>query len=356
MSVTIIAVLCGGSFLVALVACHVLRGLAERHALLDRPNERSLHTKPVPRLGGVGIVLGTLGAVFASLALVDDSASREIGAWLVAGLVFAILGLADDLRGVGAGARFVVQNAFAAGFVLVVGVPTQVMLAPGLALTLPFGLALALWTVFIVGVLNIYNFMDGMDGLAALQAIGASLAISAALAVTGYPGTVVVPLTLGAATAGFYIHNAPPAKIFMGDAGSTFVGFTFAAIALSGASRALPLPVLTVPLALAPFLLDGTFTIFRRLCRGERVWRAHRSHLYQRAVSTGLSHHDVLVRYATWIGSSAVASVVVASHGGAAALVSCGIVLVGLILTVCWVRKLESEAVSRDRNAPARPP
>ena len=340
-TLSVLAVLCGATFLCSLLTCHFLRTFAERHALLDHPNERSLHTKPVPRLGGVGIVLGTWCAAAATVGL----APRDLGVlgWLVASALLAGLGLLDDVRGLGAATRLVLQISVVAGFTCVVGVPTHIVIAPGMTVDLPYVAALGLATVFGVGVLNIYNFMDGMDGLAALQAIGAALAVATALA-TGGGSAVVVPITLAAATLGFFVHNAPPAKIFMGDAGSTFVGFTFAAIALSRASAAESLPFLVVPLALAPFLLDGTYTIFRRLRRGEKIWTAHRSHLYQRAVATGLSHHDVLVRYAAWIACSAVAAVVASQQAGALLVVALVAPLSGLLFVALWVRRLESAA------------
>jgi UDP-N-acetylmuramyl pentapeptide phosphotransferase/UDP-N-acetylglucosamine-1-phosphate transferase len=189
--------------------------------------------------------------------------------------------------------------------------------------------------------------MDGMDGLAALQAVGAALAVAIGLHLGAHDTLAVVPHTLAPAAMGFFIHNAPPAKIFMGDAGSTFIGFTFAGLALAGAAGTEPLPILTVPIALAPFLLDGTFTIFRRLSRGERIWRAHRSHLYQRAVVAGLSHHDVLIRYAAWIGCSTVASVIVATRGVRASGAAVAIVFGGLAAVVRWVRRIERSSTFR---------
>jgi UDP-N-acetylmuramyl pentapeptide phosphotransferase/UDP-N-acetylglucosamine-1-phosphate transferase len=323
----------------------VLRVLAERHGLLDRPNDRSLHTKPVPRLGGVGIVLGASCATAAILAL-GPTANGEILTLLVSALVLAAIGLADDLRGLRASTRFFLQIAVAAAYALRVGVPTRLELVPDVSITLPYAGALVLWTVFIVGSLNIYNFMDGMDGLAALQAIGASLGLAAVFAAGDDGASAMVPLVLACASFGFFVHNAPPAKIFMGDAGSTFVGFTFAGLALIGATRARPVSALTVPLALAPFLLDGTFTILRRLSKGEKIWKAHRSHLYQRAVATGLSHHDVLLPYAAWIACSAVGAVV-ADGGRIGAALSVSTAVGGLALVIAWVRRLERAASDR---------
>ena len=354
MTVDVLGALCAGAFLVALATSGVLRVAAERRGLVDRPNERSLHTKPVPRLGGVGIVLGATSATVVAM-LADRTHGKVLVPWLVAALALAALGLVDDVRGLGAGARMLAHLTISGGFVAAVGVPPAIELVAGVALPLPPVVSAVAWTVFITGVLNIYNFMDGMDGLAASQAVGAALATAAAFAalVAGSSALVfVVPAVLAAATGAFFVHNAPPAKIFMGDAGSTFVGFTFAALALLGTMGDAHLPALTVPVALAPFLLDGTFTIFRRLSKGEKIWRAHRSHLYQRAVATGLGHHDVLVRYVAWVGVSAGAALVVAARGEAVAACAIAVAVGGLVSTVLWVRGLER---SRPSEAPTPP-
>jgi UDP-N-acetylmuramyl pentapeptide phosphotransferase/UDP-N-acetylglucosamine-1-phosphate transferase len=164
--------------------------------------------------------------------------------------------------------------------------------------------------VFLVGLLNIYNFMDGMDGLAATQAVGAAMAFATCFIASGHEDLALLSLALLGASGGFFVHNAPPAKLFMGDVGSTFLGFSFAAMTLLGVARPVqPLALSPALFALAPFLLDGSFTLLRRLSRGEKIWQAHRTHLYQRAVATGLQHHDVLVCYAGWTAFGVVTSV-----------------------------------------------
>src|SRR5262249_2114173 len=210
---------------------------------LDGGNERSPATVPVPRLGGVGVARGALlRAVVAGVAT----------PWLVCTALVSALGLVDDLRPLRAGLRFALQLALAGAFVAWVGPPSRLLLVPGCELALPPALAAALAVLFLVGVLNIYNFMDGMDGLAGTQAVCAGIALAA----TG-PG--LAPLVLAAASAGFLVPNFPPAKIFLGDAGSTALGFGLAALGVGAPS----LPFATVVVALAPFLLDGTFTILR---------------------------------------------------------------------------------------------
>ena len=345
MSIMSLGVACGAAFLLALVACGLIRDFADRRALVDVPNERSLHTLPVPRLGGVGIAASVWVIMGAVLLLTPDHAAKDVLVWLVASVVTAATGLVDDLRPVSTGVRMVIQLAIALGFTLTIGAPAHLVLAEGVVLSLPVWAATMVWVVWIVGVLNIYNFMDGMDGLAGAQAISAGLAAAVALAAHGHTDLALLAGLLAAASAGFFVHNVGPARIFMGDAGSTMIGFTFAALALAAHARPDPLPLPVIPLALAPFLLDGTFTILRRASRGEAIWKAHRSHLYQRAVTSGQSHRDVLGPYSAWMGAASIAAILGARAGGASMLGLAGAMLAGLLVTWLWVRKIEARQI-----------
>lgn len=343
MTITSLGAASGAAFLFALVACGLIRDFAARRALVDHPNERSLHTLPVPRLGGVGIAVAVWAVMGAVIALTPGRPAKDVVVWLVASIVTAATGLVDDLRPVSAGVRMAIQCVIALGFTLAIGAPAQIVLAEGVTLSLPVWATTAVWMVWIVGVLNIYNFMDGMDGLAGAQAVGAGLAIAVGLAAHGHTDLALIAGLLAAASAGFFVHNVGPARIFMGDAGSTMLGFTFAALALAAHARPDPLPLPVVPLALAPFLLDGTFTILRRASRGEAVWKAHRSHLYQRAVTSGLTHRDVLGPYTAWIGAAALCAVLGARAGGWVMLGLAGAMLAGLYATLRWVLRIEEK-------------
>lgn len=160
----------------------------------------------------------------------------------------------------------------------------------------------SLLTIWIVGALNIYNFMDGIDGIAGIQAVVAGVAWAIFGALLGAPYVAFVGAIVAAGALGFLTLNWPPAKIFMGDAGSTVLGYMFAVMPMlivveakeaGGFDRAL----LAAALVLWPFLVDGTFTIFRRLRNRENILKAHRSHLYQRLVIAGKSHQQVTLVY-----------------------------------------------------------
>ena len=331
------------SFVLALYACVFARRFAERRALLDRPNERSLHQTPVPRLGGVAIVFAVALVMLAYWT--SAGVARDLGLWLCAALAVAALGLYDDLRPLPAAVRFSVQLAIAAGVCAVAPPPARIPVTPALELALPLPLTAAGAVLGIAAVLNIYNFMDGMDGLAGAQAIGAAFSLGLAAAVSGNTDLAVLCAVIAAAAAGFLVHNAPPAKLFMGDAGSTFLGFGFAAIGVIGLRRPEPLPLIALVFGLAPFLCDGLFTLLRRLSRGERIWQAHRSHLYQRAVATGLPHHAVLVPYCAWIALGAAATALeLATDGHCTLAIAAGLALV-FVAVWAWVRRREQRSV-----------
>ena len=282
-----------------------------------------------------------IAQVILSASILDRS---DTLAWLAGASAVAILGFIDDVRPLPAAPRLVLQLALASLVAAVAFRSGELCLADGLRIHVDRSWVVPLAVLFVVGTTNIYNFMDGMDGLAATQTMSAGLALGAAGAAAGQLDVALISLALAAAAAGFFVHNSPPASIFLGDAGSTFIGFTFSTLAIVAASRPSPVPIGVVPVALAPFLLDGTFTILRRLTRGERIWQAHRTHLYQRAVAAGGTHRRVLVVYAAWCALSAAGALLVLRCEGTMALVVSAAAVVPLILVWAWTTRLETSA------------
>lgn len=312
--------------------CEVVRRFAIRRALLDKVNERSLHAVPTVRLGGVAIVLATIATCLVGWTALSATLRMMVGGCAV----LALVGLRDDIKPVSAALRMGIQLVLAIGFLVLVGVP-PFLVAREVALPLPSLATGALLVVWIVGVLNIFNFMDGMDGLAGSQTVSVCVTLTIVL---GASPLVPFPVVLGAAALGFLAHNFPPARMFMGDAGSTFIGMALAALAVLAMRDGVPITESALPLA--PFLLDGTFTILRRARRGERVWEAHRTHLYQRAVQAGLGHRDVLLVYIGWMGVCG-ATTIAASYIRWAVVAGWGVALLGLFIVWQWVVRLESE-------------
>lgn len=318
------------AFLLSLVGCEVLRRLAIRRSLLDHANERSLHSTPTPRLGGVAVVI-------ASLVTAVPTSTSAARAFMVVGVGIALLGLLDDLRPMSAGVRFVLHIVGALAMLWVFDFPV-ILIGRGIRLPGSATVSTALLVTWVVGTLNIFNFMDGMDGLAGSQTVATALTFG----MLGAPGALTtLMLMVASATLGFLAHNAPPARIFMGDAGSTFLGLVFSAAAVSRMSEGFA--ITSSALALAPFLLDGTFTIVRRMLNRERFWTAHRSHLYQRAVQAGLSHRSVLLVYCAWMAVSAL-TCALSSLGTFWIAFGWLVAIANLLAILRWVSNLEKRS------------
>ena len=280
-----------------------VRRLALRRGVLDVPVERSSHQVPTPRGGGIVIVVATLLAPLCVGGLGTGRVPAPVAAWLAGGTAVALAGWVDDLRSLSSRTRLVVQLSAALVLLAVAGCWSQLDLP--LAGRVPLGWAgCVLALLWIVGMTNAYNFMDGIDGIAAGQAVIAGIAWAMIGRQAGDAGIAAIGAAIALSTAGFLMHNRPPARIFMGDVGSGFLGFTVAALPLLLAADGADadrdrLPVVAAALVW-PFLFDATFTFIRRLVRGENILEAHRSHLYQRLVITGASHAQVSALYAGW--------------------------------------------------------
>lgn len=280
--------LAGVAFIAGVGLTGVARRYARSRAVIDRPNERSLHSVPTPRGGGLAIVVVVLTGivVMAWSHTLSMAVALALGG---GGALVAGVGWLDDRRGVSARVRFGIHLVAAAWAVWWLGGMTELTVGASRADVGWPGTLLALATI--VWATNFYNFMDGIDGLAAGEAVTVGLTAALLLARVGSPLAVLALLTAGA-SAGFLVWNWPPARIFMGDVGSGFLGFLFAALALAS-ENAGTLPALVWLILLGVFFVDTTITLVRRMLRGERWYAAHRSHAYQRIVQSGWPHRRV---------------------------------------------------------------
>jgi UDP-N-acetylmuramyl pentapeptide phosphotransferase/UDP-N-acetylglucosamine-1-phosphate transferase len=286
------------AFTLTVAGVSIFRRYAVARAVLDVPNERSSHSQPTPRGGGLIIVFVCLTVYLLYTIFVGHNFSWG---YFFGAVMVALVSWFDDLRSVSTALRFLVHG-IAAAFVISNLGAWQTIYFPVVG-DVSLGIVGALLTfLWIVWLTNAYNFMDGIDGIAAAQAITAGFGWIIVGWILGnnffeFYGGVIAFSSLG-----FLIHNWQPARIFMGDVGSAFLGFTFAAFPLltknensSPAQGYLPwLGVLMV----APFVADSVLTFLRRAIRGEKVWEAHRDHLYQRLVQRGHSHAFVACAYA----------------------------------------------------------
>jgi Fuc2NAc and GlcNAc transferase len=283
-----------GAFLCVCVGVAAILRYARGEYLLDIPNERSSHTHPVPRGGGLPVV----GVVIVGSAIATGwmNISTANALTLIAAAAVAALGWLDDVHTVSAMMRLMIQTLIAAGVVTVVGWPTDVLLpiVGELHLGLWGGILALIW---IVGLINAYNFMDGIDGIAGSVGVVAGLGWTIIGVLGNEPFVTIIGALIAASCLAFLLYNWSPAKIFMGDVGSTFLGFIFAVLPVWIARRGGGAGFAGM-LLVAPFVLDTSITLIRRAWRREKVLEAHRSHFYQRLVQQGYPMPGVAIAYA----------------------------------------------------------
>lgn len=302
----LVAVLVGGA--AASIALLVIR-TAPVLGLIDIPNERSSHASPRPRGGGLGIVIALIAGMLICLPFLATMVSWSLvltGAAAVAGV-----GFIDDLRPVSIAWRLLAH--VVAGVLLLMALPSPLSIELGSGWVLTESVARVVSLLGVIWLINAFNFMDGIDGLAGSEAmfVGLGAAVLIALTHPGHPMIVVAGL-LAAACAGFLVLNWPPARIFLGDVGSGFLGFVVAGLALWAMSEKLtsqwPWIILN-----GLFIVDATFTLVRRGIRGERIFAGHRQHAYQRLSRRWSSHRRVtsfaMVVNFLWLLPCAVVSV-----------------------------------------------
>lgn len=276
------------SLLGSAVLTGALLRATRRLGMLDEPNERSSHSMPTPRGGGLAIVLVTTAALFV-LERLGLASAEVVRALSWGGLAIAGVGLWDDRKSVAPVIRLAVQFAAAIWAVRCLGGLPALQIG---VKAVPLGWMGDLLAVLgIVWTVNLFNFMDGIDGIAGTEAVFVSTAAAALILLV--QGQLCAPaLVFAAACAGFLVWNWPPAKIFLGDVGSGYLGFVIVVLAIAN-TRLAPASAWTWLILGGAFFIDATVTVVRRLKSGQRVHEAHRTHAYQRLARRWASHRKV---------------------------------------------------------------
>ena len=271
---------------------YLIRCYAERRQILDHPNERSSHVTPTPRGGGLAIVVLVLGT---GLWFTSEMGWNRSLVYLISGAIIAWLGWRDDISSLSARVRFAVQGLVAAvsiyglGYFKTVTIPLFGELHLGIV-------GVIITFLWIIGLTNAYNFMDGIDGIAGGVALAGGLGWMMLAANMNNIFVFWIALAVAASSLGFLGHNWSPAKIFMGDVASTFLGYTFAVLPLLSADQGGDALMLGT-LLMWTFIMDAGVTFIRRALKHENVFAAHRTHLYQRLVIAGYNHAAVSTLY-----------------------------------------------------------
>ncbi len=281
------------SFLGSVLVTAMTWVLGKRFGIHDIPNQRSSHTIPKVRIGGVGFIV-----VF-YVVLKGLSWFNILLPWrfLAIAAAVALLGLADDFFKLSPKLRLALQ-VLASGAVVMLGVRLESLALWGYEWSAPVWVLQGLSFVWMLGCINMYNFMDGADGLAGGFGILLCFFLYFLTPVGWHPYRVAL-LALAGALAGFLLFNFHPSKIFMGDVGSTFLGFFFGLYVLLIA-RDLSQVLVPMIMLMSPFLWDSFYTFGRRAWQRKPVWQAHREHLYQWLIISGISHGQVAGLYYGW--------------------------------------------------------
>lgn len=285
-----------GSVVMSYITTIIIKKLAYRYSVVDEPGERRSHDKVTPRGGGMAIVL-TFLIIFLLPGLFQSYSQKLFWGLIINGLAIAILGFLDDLYTLSRTPRIIAWFAITV-VSIIFGIELNTITLPILGV-IRFGFLSPLVTfLWLIGVTNLFNFMDGIDGLAGFEALIASGFLAGIAFYTGNTLVFSASVIIFGAVLGFLPHNFPKAKIFMGDGGSNFLGYLFAALAVIGSQGdQSQIPFIIPVILLSMFLWDGGTTLIKRLPKGKDWLEPHRDHYYQRLIKLGYTHKKVTLFY-----------------------------------------------------------
>jgi UDP-N-acetylmuramyl pentapeptide phosphotransferase/UDP-N-acetylglucosamine-1-phosphate transferase len=307
------------AWLCSFLGTAIALSLLKQCQVIDMPNARSNHVIPVPRGGGIAMVIS---------ALLFLAAAGTYNSILVSCAFLALISFIDDMRGLPTRIRLITQ-------IIAVTVSLYALhfhILPGF---IPYWVGCIIIVLAWIWFINLTNFMDGIDGITSLEAIMVCIGVCLVSHTLALQACI-----LAAATLGFYLYNRSPAKIFMGDIGSISLGFLLGYLLISLGAEGHLAAAFILP---AYYVSDATYTLFKRLLRKEKIWQAHSQHAYQKAVRSGFSHTKT-VRYITVLNAFLVVLAILSTHNMIAAI---GTLVLAYILTVCLLYYFTNVTSSR---------
>ncbi len=289
------------AFSITLVTTPFAKWLSIRLGAIDYPKDRGVHTKPMPRMGGIAIVLGFMIPVIVLYPFAHTMNMRQFIGFIIGAAIIVCLGIVDDTHNLPAKLKFCVQI-IAAMIVILSGTRINIVLWPMTQALRTFSIPITL--LWIVGMTNAVNLIDGLDGLAAGVTAIASICLMVLCAITGSIEAVVFTAALSGACLGFLPRNFNPAELFMGDTGSTFLGFVLGVTSVMGVFKGYALLALIVSVLCLGFpIFDTIFAILRRLAKHQPIMQADRGHLHHKLIDHGFNQKQaVLILYALSLG------------------------------------------------------
>lgn len=321
------------SFAISLIATPFSMWFAKKVGAIDKPKARGMHNEPLPRMGGIAIVLGFMIAVLVFMPFMRDLNSRQYLGILIGATIIVILGMVDDIFDLNAKIKLAVQI-IAASVVIYFDVRINFVFWPFISnidmLSIPITL------VWIIGVTNAVNLIDGLDGLAAGVSAIASLCLMVLCMMTGSSLSVFFTVALAGACLGFLPRNFNPAEVIMGDTGSTFLGYILAVTSITGVFKGYAaLAVVVGVLAIGLPIFDTTFAIIRRALNKKPIMQADRGHLHHRLIDRGYSpKRAVIIMYGISILFATAAIIIAMRDVRAIIMMGVMIVILSLMLKV----------------------
>ncbi|GMQ57683.1 MraY family glycosyltransferase [Vallitalea sediminicola] len=318
------------AFVIACSTTPLSRKFAYRVGAIDMPKARGMNTKPMPLAGGISIVLGFLITVALIAPSIDDLELKHLLGLIIGGIVITVVGLLDDIYDLPAKLKLFFQI-LAALIVIITGTTIQAVSWPwapgGVILLGSFSNVITI--VWIIGVTNAVNLIDGLDGLATGVSSIAALCLMFISILNGEPTAVLLTAALAGSCLGFLPHNFNPATIYMGDTGSTFLGFTLSVISIQGRIKSYTaITIIVAVLILGLPIFDTFFAILRRIANGKPVMQADRGHLHHRLVDRGYSHKRAVLTLYGISGGFGIAGILIAMNDVMFALIIIGLILV----------------------------
>lgn len=323
-----IASLVSAVYLLSLIITFVILKLSYRLKIIDVPNARSMHTKPVPRTGGLAIIITFIISLCFLASIGDYQIATPLIELFAGTLLIAIISFIDDCKNLSIRYRFAIQL-----------LATLLIIIAGFTVELPsiFVYLSSLFTVlFILWVTNLYNFMDGLDGFASGMTVIGFGSLGVILLLNNHTELAIINIIICAATFGVLTFNFPPAKIFLGDVGSASIGFFTAGMAILLNNLSL-VPLWQSIIIFSPFIADATYTILKRFINQEQVFQPHRTHFYQRLALLIGHTKTVLLSYILMISCSAAA--IYANQS--AIFIQCNIIFGMALLYIILITLLE---------------